>query len=69
MMAVSGEPDAVIFSLHWRRRTVMAAVDVFAEVICTIGIAAAMIVLLIVIAGFLVSMYGIWHFDEWHEKW
>lgn len=41
----------------------------FAKVMCAIGITAAVVVLLIVVTGFFVIMYGINHFDEWDEKW
>lgn len=47
----------------------MAAGDVLTGVIGAIGITAAVIVLLIVITGFLLLVYGIRHFDEWDEKW
>ncbi len=52
-----------------RKENVMAAGSIFEKIICIIGIAAALAVLLITLTGAAVICYGIRHFDEWEEKW
>lgn len=47
----------------------MAAGSIFLKIICVVGIAAAVAVLLIMLVGMAVICYGIRHFDEWEEKW
>lgn len=47
----------------------MAAGSIFLKIICVVGIAAALAVLLIMAIGMAVICYGIRHFDEWEEKW
>lgn len=47
----------------------MAAGSIFFKIICVIGTAAALAVLLLILTGAAVIFYGIRHFDEWEEKW
>ncbi len=47
----------------------MAAGSMFEKIICVVGIAAALAVLVAAFVGTAVILYGINHFDEWEEKW
>ena len=47
----------------------MAAWSWFALVTYVIGVAAAVVLLLIFIVGCFVLWYGINQFDEWNDKW
>lgn len=47
----------------------MAAGSIFLKIICVVGIAAAVAVLIIMLVGAAVICYGIRHFEEWEEKW
>lgn len=47
----------------------MAAGSIFLKIICVVGIAAALAVLLLMLGGAAVICYGIRHFEEWEERW
>lgn len=47
----------------------MTAGSILLKIICVVGIAAVLAILLLILAGAALICYGIRNFDEWEEKW